>query len=136
MGGGALNLAYLENSPAPFPTCKFTQLESSFRACKIAQPELLLCSHPEQYSFRALSGGALALATPYIGTATADEPLRVGMVLAKQGAFAQQGADLFFHRVDVEGNAYDALQEGQTVNYEIGTDERRGTPKATRVAAS
>lgn len=41
-----------------------------------------------------LSGGALALATPYIGTAAADEPLRIGMVLAKQGAFAQQGADL------------------------------------------
>jgi len=41
-----------------------------------------------------LSGGALALATPHIGTAAADEPLRIGMVLAKQGAFAQQGADL------------------------------------------
>src|SRR5258708_27477789 len=41
-----------------------------------------------------VSGGALAWATPYIGTAAADEPLRIGMVLAKQGAFAQQGADL------------------------------------------
>ena len=41
-----------------------------------------------------MSGAALALATPYIGTAAADEPLRIGMVLAKQGAFAQQGADL------------------------------------------
>ena len=49
---------------------------------------------------------------------------------------AAQGSDLFFHRVDVEGNAYDALQEGQTVSYEVGTDERRGTPKATHVAAS
>ena len=45
-------------------------------------------------SAAVLSGGALALATPYIGTAVADEPLRIGMVLAKQGAFAQQGADL------------------------------------------
>ncbi len=47
----------------------------------------------------------------------------------------RQDRDLFFHRVDVEGNAYDALQEGQSVTYEIGTDERRGTPKATRVTA-
>jgi branched-chain amino acid transport system substrate-binding protein len=45
-------------------------------------------------SAAVLSVGALALATPYIGTAAADEPLRIGMVLAKQGAFAQQGADL------------------------------------------
>ena len=39
--------------------------------------------------------------------------------------------DLFFHRVDVEGNAYDMLQEGQEIQYDLGTDERRGTPKAT-----
>lgn len=44
-----------------------------------------------------------------------------------------QDKDLFFHRVDVEGNVYDSLQEGQSVSYEIGRDERRGTPKATRV---
>ena len=41
-----------------------------------------------------LSARALSLAAPYVGTAAADEPLRIGMVLAKQGAFAQQGADL------------------------------------------
>ena len=44
--------------------------------------------------------------------------------------------DLFFHRVDVVGEAYDTLAEGQEVSFEIGTDERRGTPKATRVAAA
>jgi CspA family cold shock protein len=46
------------------------------------------------------------------------------------------GKDLFFHRVDVEGIGYDALREGELVTYEIGTDERRGTPKATHVHAA
>ena len=32
--------------------------------------------------------------------------------------------DLFFHRSNVEGAGYDALQEGATVSYELGTDER------------
>ena len=37
---------------------------------------------------------------------------------------------------DVDGNQYDTLQEGQSVSYEIGKDERRGTPKATKVVAA
>ena len=41
--------------------------------------------------------------------------------------------DLFFHRNDVQDRGYDTLREGDRVTYEIGTDERRGTPKATRV---
>jgi len=41
--------------------------------------------------------------------------------------------DLFFHQSDVEGTSYDALREGVQVTYEVGTDERRGTPKATHV---
>lgn len=41
-----------------------------------------------------VSGSALSLSAPYVRTAAADEPIRIGMVLAKQGAFAQQGADL------------------------------------------
>ena len=41
----------------------------------------------------AVAAGAI-LGAPYIGTAAADEPVRIGMVLAKQGAFGQQGADL------------------------------------------
>ena len=45
------------------------------------------------------------------------------------------GKDLFFHRVDVEGTGYDALREGEQVTYELGTDERRGTPKAKQVKA-
>jgi len=44
--------------------------------------------------------------------------------------------DLFFHRVDVVGTNFDTLREGQIVTYEIGRDERRGTPKATQVQAT
>ncbi len=43
------------------------------------------------------------------------------------------GKDLFFHRNDVQGNGYAALQTGQLVEYDLGKDERRGTPKATNV---
>jgi branched-chain amino acid transport system substrate-binding protein len=39
-------------------------------------------------------GGSASLATPFIRRAAADEPVRLGLVLAKQGPFAQQGADL------------------------------------------
>lgn len=43
------------------------------------------------------------------------------------------GKDLFFHRADVQGTSYDGLREGERVTYDLGTDERRGTPKATNV---
>ena len=49
---------------------------------------------------------------------------------------APSGADLFFHRSDVQGQGYDALREGEAVTYDLGQDERRGTPKATRVQSS
>jgi cold shock protein len=54
-----------------------------------------------------------------------------GFILPEGGAAS--GADLFFHRSDVEANGYDALREGDAVTYDVGRDERRGTPKATRV---
>jgi hypothetical protein len=38
----------------------------------------------------ALTGGAAWLSAPLVGSAAADEPVRIGMVLSKQGAFAQQ----------------------------------------------
>jgi len=41
--------------------------------------------------------------------------------------------DLFFHRSDVRGSGFEALRIGQQVEYNLGTDERRGTPKATNV---
>jgi len=41
--------------------------------------------------------------------------------------------DIFFHRSNVEGAGYDALREGAQVTYELGIDERRGTPQATHV---
>jgi branched-chain amino acid transport system substrate-binding protein len=41
------------------------------------------------------AAGTTLLGSPFIRTAAAaDEPIRIGMVLAKQGAFGQQGADL------------------------------------------
>jgi len=46
---------------------------------------------------------------------------------------AANGKDLFFHRSDVQGTGYDALREGEKVTYDMGKDERRGTPKATNV---
>ena len=41
--------------------------------------------------------------------------------------------DLFFHHTDVQGTAYTELRTGQTVEYDLGRDQRRGTPKATNV---
>jgi cold shock CspA family protein len=41
--------------------------------------------------------------------------------------------DLFFHRSQVEAAGFAALREGALVTYELGTDERRGTPQATHV---
>ena len=46
---------------------------------------------------------------------------------------AATGSDLFFHRTDVQGAGYDALHEGQRVTFDLGRDERRGTPKAANV---
>lgn len=45
------------------------------------------------------------------------------------------GKDLFFHRADVLDAGYDHLREGEQVEYDLGTDERRGTPKANNVRA-
>ena len=46
------------------------------------------------------------------------------------------GKDLFFHRDDVVGAGFDSLRTGQAVTYELGTDARRGSPKAVRVTAA
>jgi len=46
------------------------------------------------------------------------------------------GKDLFFHQSDVEATSYDSLREGARVTYDLGTDQRRGTPKATHVQMS
>ena len=43
------------------------------------------------------------------------------------------GRDLFFHRADVPGTGYDALRADERVTFELGNDERKGTPKATLV---
>jgi len=57
-----------------------------------------------------------------------------GFILA-EGADST-GKDLFFHRADVLGTGYDSLRDGQKVTFDVGTDERRGTPKAIRVNAA
>ena len=55
--------------------------------------------------------------------------------IVPEGASAD-GKDLFFHRSDLRETNYDALREGQRVSYDLGKDERRGTPKATNVRAA
>ena len=52
-----------------------------------------------------------------------------------EGAQAS-GNDLFFHRSDVQGTSYEALREGDEVTYDLGTDQRRGTPKADNVRSA
>lgn len=52
--------------------------------------------------------------------------------IVPEGADSAQ-KDIFFHRSDVQSDGYDQLREGEPVAYEIGTDERRGTPKAINV---
>ena len=54
-----------------------------------------------------------------------------GFIVPEDGSTA--GKDLFFHRSDVREASYDDLNVGQQVEYDLGTDERRGTPKATNV---
>lgn len=54
-----------------------------------------------------------------------------GFILPEEGQVS--GRDLFFHRNDVQGTSYEELRVGQQVEYDLGTDERRGTPKATNV---
>jgi len=55
-----------------------------------------------------------------------------GFILPEGGS--PDGKDLFFHRSDVQGTIqYERLQVGQSVEYDLGQDERRGTPKATNV---
>jgi cold shock CspA family protein len=55
-----------------------------------------------------------------------------GFILPATGS--TDGKDLFFHRSDVSGDTtFEQLRVGQTVEYELGRDQRRGTPKATNV---
>ncbi|HLH74471.1 MAG TPA: cold shock domain-containing protein [Chloroflexota bacterium] len=44
------------------------------------------------------------------------------------------GNDLFFHRNDLQGTVpFEQLELGQSVEYDVGRDQRRGTPKAVNV---
>lgn len=45
-----------------------------------------------------------------------------------------QGGDIFFHVSAVADNGFDALQEGQSVQYDVATDDGRGKgPRAANV---
>lgn len=57
-----------------------------------------------------------------------------GFILPEGGS--TDGKDLFFHRSDVQGTTFEQLRVGQTVEYDLGRDQRRGTPKATNVRSS
>jgi len=58
-----------------------------------------------------------------------------GFIVPEGGS--TDGKDLFFHRSDVQGTVpYEQLHLGQVVEYDLGRDERRGTPKATNVRSS
>jgi CspA family cold shock protein len=45
----------------------------------------------------------------------------------------EDGSDIFFHRSQVEGDAFDTHREGQSVTYEKGMDPRRGKPQAEKI---
>ena len=44
----------------------------------------------------------------------------------------EQGEDLFFHRNELQGVAYDSLKEGQQVEFEVGRGSE-GRPQAMKV---
>jgi CspA family cold shock protein len=43
------------------------------------------------------------------------------------------GKDYFFHRSSVEGTTFEALSEGQSVEFDVEADRRGRGPRATRV---
>ncbi|HUX85421.1 MAG TPA: cold shock domain-containing protein [Chloroflexota bacterium] len=58
-----------------------------------------------------------------------------GFIVPEGGS--PNGKDLFFHRSDVQGTTpYEQFHVGQPVEYDMGTDERRGTAKATNVRST
>ncbi len=50
--------------------------------------------------------------------------------------FIQQedGSEIFFHRSQVTGGAFESFREGQGVTYEVGVDQRRNKEQAEKVA--
>jgi CspA family cold shock protein len=47
----------------------------------------------------------------------------------------EQGQDLFFHHTSVDGGGFDALQEGQQVEFDRERDPRGKGDRATNVRA-
>jgi CspA family cold shock protein len=51
------------------------------------------------------------------------------------GFIAQSdGTEIFFHRSQVQGGAFETLREGQSVNYEKGMDPKRNKEQAEKVS--
>jgi len=46
----------------------------------------------------------------------------------------EQGDDLFFHHSEVNGTTFEALQEGQEVEYEVGQGRKGPCATSVRVA--
>ena len=65
---------------------------------------------------------------------TLDAHRGFGFILPEEAQ--ADGKDLFFHRSDVRGSGYDGLHVGQEVEFDLGKDERRGTPKAFNVRSA
>lgn len=45
----------------------------------------------------------------------------------------EDGTELFFHRTQVTGGAFDSLTQGQAVTYEKGVSQRSGKEEAQQV---
>ncbi len=46
----------------------------------------------------------------------------------------EDGTELFFHRSQVDGDAFDSLTQGQAVTYEKGMGQRSNKEEAQKVA--
>lgn len=46
----------------------------------------------------------------------------------------EDGSELFFHRSQVDGDAFDSLTQGQSVTYEKGMGQRSGKEEAQKVS--
>jgi cold shock CspA family protein len=58
-----------------------------------------------------------------------------GFIMPEDRASDRQG--MFFRRNDVQGDVpFEQLRVGARVEYDLGRDERRGTPKANNVRSS
>jgi CspA family cold shock protein len=46
---------------------------------------------------------------------------------------AESGREVFFHRTVVQNTSFDLLKDGESVEFEVGTDPRSGRDRAVNV---